>query len=774
MRYLISILILFMTCSGMAAEQDSLWRIWADERNSDSERLKALSRFTWRGYLFSDPDSALYFGQLMYDYAARLGDRPQMAYALRGQGVAYMVSGENVKALDHFVRSMGISEEAGDLAGVAASLNNIGILYYEQGDYQRSLEHHHRSYDMRMRAGDIKAFGASLNSIGKIHKERGETELAMEMHMRSLQSAERIGFDLGAAFALVNIGDVHRDRGGMEQALAFYERGLAIHRTAADEMSEAKVRNRIGGIHLHMGNTAMALVECGAAYELALDLGNLEEQRIACECLYKAHRAKGDRDKALFALEQVKTISDSLREENLAMKLMRMEFTMESRLDSIAAAEEELHRTMMNAAAITRERNRKNIFLLIGIVVAVLAVGLYSRLRFISKAKVEADVLHERAEEGVRVKQQFLANMSHEIRTPMNAIMGMTELLLREDHDPEQRRYLEAIKLSSDNLLVILNDLLDLSRLDSGRVELEQVPFDPATVIQGVAAILDHKAKEKGLFVRVDIASDLRNELVGDPARLHQVLINLLGNSIKFTENGGVTVRATTTTEGDRTNVLRIDVIDTGIGIAAEKQEKVFEEFDQADAETNRKYGGTGLGLTISKRLVEMQGGTLTVSSELGKGSTFTASIPYAMRSVAAKKSARKASELKGLAVLLVEKDAHRAIDCQDKLLEFVPGTRVDIAEDGTEGLGMVQRKPYDIVLVGCDPKGSSCFEVIGRIRSLDGGPGRVPILVMMGRVTDADRLGLTEAGGQGFLPRPLKRKQLIKAFTEALSEGME
>ncbi|MEZ4740184.1 MAG: tetratricopeptide repeat protein [Flavobacteriales bacterium] len=521
---------LFQIALTAQVDTELLWRIWSDKRNNDTVRLKALSDFAWQGYLFSEPDSAIHYGQMMYDHAARKGMKREMAYALRGQGVAYKVRDENVKALDLFLRSMALSEEAGDLPGIAGSLNNIGILYFEQGDYARSLDYHKRSLDMRIRSGDLKGIGASLNSIGKIHEKRGEPDRALQFFMRALNSGQHLKFDLGTAYTLINIGGIHRGRGEREQALKFYHAGLELHRRSNDRLAEAMDRNLIGATHLEEGDVPSAIVECGKALALTKGLNNLEEQRNACDCLYEAYRSVGDRFRALEFLERSRTISDSLKDERIAMKLQRMEFNFELRLDSIAAAEEERHVELLSQAAVEREKSKKNIFLAVGVGILLVSIGLYSRVRYISRAKREAEVLQERAEAGERAKQQFLANMSHEIRTPMNAIMGMTDLLLRNDHGAAQKKYLEAIKLSSENLLMIINDILDLSKIDAGRVEtLSRWHSNSRTAIAGVMAILQLKAEERGLSLLEEVAASVPAVPGWHPGRLHQVSINLVG-----------------------------------------------------------------------------------------------------------------------------------------------------------------------------------------------------------------------------------------------------
>ena len=237
----------------------------------------------------------------------------------------------------------------------------------------------------------------------------------------------------------------------------------------------------------------------------------------------------------------------------------------------------------------------------------------------------ELEVAKRRAEEATETKSAFLANMSHEIRTPLNAILGMTTLALDTKLSATQRDYLDTVKSSAEALLGIVNDVLDFSKIEAKRLELERTPFDLREVVGDAASLLALRAGEKGIELACDISGDVPETVLGDPGRLRQVLLNIIGNAVKFTERGEVVVRvrvATPPHEADRV-ALRFAVTDTGIGIAPDKREKVFLAFTQADSSTTRRYGGTGLGLAISQRLVELMGGQLAVESEVGLGSTF-------------------------------------------------------------------------------------------------------------------------------------------------------
>jgi PAS domain S-box-containing protein len=383
----------------------------------------------------------------------------------------------------------------------------------------------------------------------------------------------------------------------------------------------------------------------------------------------------------------------------------------------------------------------------------------------------ELGLAKRRAEEATETKSAFLANMSHEIRTPLNAILGMASLALNTRLSPRQRDYLETVKSSGEALLTVVNDVLDFSKIEARRLELERTAFDVREVVGDAARLLCLRAAEKRIELACDISAGTPAVLLGDPGRLRQVLLNLLGNAVKFTDQGEVVVRVRLdeAASDDEQAVLVVSISDTGIGIPADKRDHVFQAFTQADSSTTRRFGGTGLGLAISQRLVELMGGRIWVESQVGKGSTFhfTAALGRPSRGEAQPVAAAEPRALAGLRVLVVDDNAtNRRI-----LSEMLDSWQMQptVVADAASGLDVLRQMAasgsrYDAVITDAQMPEVDGFTFARRIRQdrrLHGTP--VIMLTSMGRPDD--RVRAKTAGIHTYLTKPVKHSDLLDAF---------
>jgi len=391
----------------------------------------------------------------------------------------------------------------------------------------------------------------------------------------------------------------------------------------------------------------------------------------------------------------------------------------------------------------------------------------------VARRTVELVHAKEAAEAASIAKSQFLANMSHEIRTPMNGILGMADILLQESLPGNQRRSVEIVQRSGHALLEIINDILDFSRIEAGKIELDDIPFDIGGIVEEVVELLAVPAQSKEIELVSQVDPELPSALRGDPGRLRQILVNLVGNAIKFTERGEVVVRASLDSRDDGAVTIRFSVRDTGIGIPVEAQAKIFHSFTQADGSTTRKFGGTGLGLTISRQLVEMMGGTIRVESEPGKGSDFmfTARLREAAESDLTPSAPRP--DLKGLKVFVVDDNATNREILEKQLYAW--GVNCRSAGGGDEALPLLRAAasegaPFDLGILDYHMPGIDGLQLAGMIKS-DVSLSGIRLIMLSSVGIRGDGRKARETGFSGYLSKPVRRDVLYESIAAVMAD---
>ena len=763
----------------------------AERANSDKHRGHILTFKGIASHITGDYVKSFQYHSEALSIRERLGDDTNTARNLQNLGIVCKSLGQFSKALEYYQKALDVNTRLGNKTGMAASLGGMGMAFFEQG-YRagtaamrkevntKALEYLDKALAIRKELGDQRAYILTLNNRAVVLYELGRTEEAMTVHKECYRIALELGDKLQESSSLNNLGvafssmaesetDAQRRDSLFQLSLDSYKRGLAIR----EEIGHSDfVINSLTNMASVMRSIALSkspsvkrtmLQEALGFSQRSMDMANesesIREQGLAAETLYLILKDLGRYEEALRAHELYTTAKDSISSLDKRDDLLRQELTYDFEKKTLESE-------MEHQQSLADEKSRQNRlkaglgFAGLTLVFALGALMLNRRAsRKLAQKNAQIAAEKERAERSEAAKQRFLANMSHEIRTPMNAISGISRLLLDKDVPEKHRHYLEAIRRSSDNLLVLLNDVLDESRIEAGKLEIRKVPFDAASELEALVEIHTVRATEKGLELRKAINDNVPAALMGDPARVGQIISNLIGNAIKFTAKGSVEVRMNYTS-----GKLLVEVQDTGSGIAAADRDRIFEVFEQAEGDA--RSGGTGLGLAISRQLARLMGGELVLRDSGSEGSCFALELPLAVSDQpVARKGVLKAQPVSAH-LIVAEDDEYNFIVTEETIRKFYPGATVHRARNGAEVIALLEEDEYDLVLMDMRMPVMDGYVTVREMRARG---WQIPVIAFTASVLRSEVDSFYAAGMNGYVPKPFTEEQ----FTECLSKWL-
>ena len=746
-------------------------------------RIQGLQKYPQAIVLY---DSAL-------NIATRINNKGDMATSYHNLGQIYRFKGDYARALDYYNKANVVAHEAQDSTQIMWNYHDLGWMRISMKDYSEAIAYLNQGVALAIATNNTYVIGDINMHIGEAYWFMGKYDSSLFFSNKAYEIFKPINSKENMIHCLNQLGWVYESRLQWKEAEDAYLRAIKLSEDPNSAWT-ARAYAGLGDALYGRGQYKEALLNYKAA-EKVMRFESIDRLTKDCyEGLAKTYSKVGDFKNAYEAHIKFKNASDSvLILENSEKLLATQAQHDDEKLKSEAKAAQE-KKDFLQQAELANQRTQKYIIISGAALLLLIAIGLISRLRFARKSRLQleeknkliaeekeiADQQRERAERSEKFKQQFLANMSHEIRTPMNAVMGMTNLLIEKNPRIDQFSYLDGIKKSSDNLLHIINDILDLSKIEVGKMELEQIDFSVRDMVEQVKQTLYYKAEEKGLELITNIDSYIPDVLIGDPTRLNQVLLNLAGNAIKFTEKGSVEIKvqsAKNKIQGDST--WNFSIIDTGIGISKDKLQTVFESFSQANASDTRIYGGTGLGLSISKQLVELMGGKIDIESEEGAGTVFSFEINLPIGSMERMEEQRSSEQidgsiLNGLKILVVDDNEYNRVVVQDTL-KLMAEVEIFQAVNGREAIIQAEENNFDVILMDVQMPIMDGFEATQHIRQKFSAPENLtPIIALTASVIRSDLDKCRAAGMNDYVPKPFKPYQLISAIARATGREMK
>lgn len=720
--------------------------------------------------------------EYLYKIAIKKGLSNIAAKAMVEKAIAHEALGDYEQALDGYNMAMHIFEDIDDNKGVLFQFINVGLIHQYQKKYELAESLFNKavalSQKIKFETGRIIAY----NNLGISYQERGDYRTALDYFSRVLAFDLKEGDSINIGNSYNNIGIVYLGLKNYQRAQTFLQLSLRIKLAHADSQGYANTCNNMGETLMAMNNEE-ALLWLNKATRIATSHGYKTILLESYHILQAFYAQQKSYKEALEFNVKYHTLKDSLKLDNLNLSLDKWHKQYE--LERMAK------KAVQQDAELIQQRNTEKVFVIVMLFLAVLAVFVIitlQRTKKLNKALSEQQLkiveqnnilqsnneeliyAKQKAEEATIAKSQFLSTVSHEIRTPLNAIIGLANLLNQNNPRDDQKTNLEVLRTSSNSLLAILNDVLDLSKLEAGKMQVDFVDFDLRSMVQYLFELFTPRAKEKGLLLTLDIDKEIPLKLTGDPLHINQVLSNIISNAIKFTDKGSVQIAIVLIQKTNSMCSISFSVSDTGIGIAPEKQQSIFENFTQADNNTTRNFGGTGLGLSISKKLLSMLNSNLELKSSIDAGSVFSFKLDFAIfhSQISTQKTIVNNQQVSSVLVgkqILVAEDNHINVFVIKQFLSKW-NMQLTVAENGKQATELALANHYDIVLMDLNMPIMDGYEAAKIIIAEK--PDTIILAITANQDTEVEKL-VSMSGMRGVISKPFQPEQLMNRLQDAL-----
>ena len=705
------------------------------------------------------------------------------------------------KAMENARRSLAVSKSLQYNAGIVNAYNQIGILELNFAQYQAALDAHYSALRNNEQTQNQEGVSLSNLFIGHVYQEKGEFKIAESFYKASLEIAKEIDCLLCLSKCNSRFGDLSYVQGKENLSLQYYLVALDAISSTNNIEELAEVNRSIGFLYKIAKQNDLALEHYLKSLGDFERINNKEKQSILCFEIGVVYQAENEFDLALLYMktslglaektglkayikkgyENLANVYEKNEDYKLAYEYLKYYLAIkDTREISELEAQLDIENKNQEILLLNKEKQFKaqelknksfvtNIILFVFFVVIVLAIFLFFALKQKNKINYQLKIANEDANRARIDKEEFFAYTSHEIRTPLNAVVGVSRLLGETDLNSDQQKYLRTINSSAQNILFLVNDVLDLSKIKSGTIELETVDFSIHDILDELINSLSFKLREKNVSLISKLDKRIPKVLMGDPHRINQIILNLVDNAIKFTEDGEVCIAINVTHETEKVISVSFEISDTGIGIRRSRKDSIFDSFKQENTHTTRQYGGTGLGLAITKNLIQLMDSKIHLESTFGEGSKFSFELELKKsknKKIIAGAPDNRTSPLRDLKVLVVDDNALNREIFFDLINSYKNNVEVEMADDGKMALLKVKQSKYDIILMDIQMPIMDGYEATRQIRKLKSSKSNIPIIAMTAHVLDGVAEKCNKAGMNDCVSKPINLtilNQIIK-----------